>query len=323
MPRDPWERIVGRERAGIYESNYLKANSRDGTRGIWLKHNLLRPLAGPGKGEFWAILFERGKVPRVVRRDVAWEGLVLAEQGIGITAGEIALAPDRARGAIAGLSWDLRLSGGLEPILHLPYDAMYTGGFPKKKLVTPAPNLRFDGRVEARGETWEVDGWVGLRGHNWGTEHAWRYAYGNCNLWDDGAERAIDGFTAQVRLGPVRSPWLSSLLVRNPDLDLNRVGRWLGAGEVTPGKWSLRWDDVRLEMEADPSTYVGLRYGHPDGRESCCYNTKFARVRLDASGVVATSDTGELEVLFPEPLPDVVLHPTPEWDGSEDYASGI
>ena len=34
----------------IYESNYLQANSPDGRYGLWLKHNLLRPVTGPGIG---------------------------------------------------------------------------------------------------------------------------------------------------------------------------------------------------------------------------------------------------------------------------------
>ena len=55
MPRDPHECIISSRMTGIYESNYLKANSPDGRYGLWIKHNLLRPVAGPGIGEFWFI----------------------------------------------------------------------------------------------------------------------------------------------------------------------------------------------------------------------------------------------------------------------------
>ena len=73
---------------------------------------------------------------------------------------------------------------------------------------------------------------------------------------------------------------------------------------------------------ANVATYAGLRYAHPDGRESYCYNTKSADVALTAGGRTYTSRQGELEVLFPEPLDGVPLHPTPGWDpGAGDYRS--
>ena len=35
MPRDPHEHIISSRMTGIYESNYLKANSPDGRYGLW------------------------------------------------------------------------------------------------------------------------------------------------------------------------------------------------------------------------------------------------------------------------------------------------
>ncbi len=323
--RDPWERVVTATRDGLYESNYLKANSPDGRRGFWIKHNVLRGRHA-SRAEFWVVLFERGRPPLVARRDVDLAGVSLDAERIRIEGPGIALHPGRAVGEIAGLRWNLAMSGGLPPLHHLPHDWMYRAGFPKKKILTPAPNLVFDGAFEAGGRAWRVEGWRGLRGHNWGTEHAHAYAYGNCNLWDDGdPRRTVDGFTARIRLGPLRSPWLSALLVRRPDRDRTGIGRWLGAGAVEPGeprdpgealRWTVGWKGVRLAMRAPPSAFAGLRYAHPDGRESCCYNTKFAEVRLEVDGAGGpwTSRAGELEILLPGPLPGLPLHPDPDWD---------
>jgi len=319
--RDTWERIVSRSQPGLYESNYLQANSPDGRRGLWIKHNLLRPAAGDGKGEFWAILFQLGEPPRVVKREVPWTALTLAETGIGISADPVTLTANRAVGSIASVRWDLRLTATLPPLMHLRWDWMYTAGFPKKKALTPAPNLRFDGEVVVGDERWPVEGWVGLRGHNWGREHAWRYAYGNCNLWDDGAPRAVDGFSARIRLpGGAKSPWLSTVVARSPDHDLNRLSDWFGGAQVAPDRWRLSTGGCALEMTADPSTYVGLRYAHPGGEESYCYNTKFAAVRWDTPSGCFTSSMGELEVLYDTPLDGIALHPTAGWDArSGDY----
>ncbi|MFO0751102.1 MAG: hypothetical protein U1F43_36320 [Myxococcota bacterium] len=49
---------------------------------------------------------------------------------------------------------------------------MYTAALPKSKMMTPAPRAVFDGSLTVDGEVLDVRGWVGLRGHNWGREHA-------------------------------------------------------------------------------------------------------------------------------------------------------
>ena len=206
---------------------------------------------------------------------------------------------------------------------------MYAGGFPKKKLLTPAPNLTFDGSLAFGGERWEIEGWVGLRGHNWGTEHAHSYAYGAVNLWDDGPagrDRVVEGFSAQIKLGARKSPWLTAVVGRDPDVRRNRLRHWLGAGSVELDRWSARWRRPRngawLQMTADPRSYAGLRYDHPDGRQSYCYNTKFADVRWAVGDRRFTSRCGELEVLLPTPDPQIPLHPAEGWEPSQgDYRS--
>lgn len=323
---DPFERIVAARVRGIYESNYLKANAPDGGRALWIKHNALVPVEGAGLGEFWAVLFERGEPPVVVKREVPWSEVRADPEAVRLECGEIALAPDRAVGAVGPVGWDLRLRAARPPLFHLPFAAMYTGGFPKKKLVTPAPNLVFDGELRIGGTRWPIDGWVGLRGHNWGTEHAFRYAYGSVNLWDDGADRAVDGFSAQIRLRDRISPWLTAVVGHSPDITKNRLRHWLGAGTVTLDRWTAQWSrpggGVRLDMSTSVQAYAGLRYVHPDGRESSCYNTKFADVVYEVGRERFTSRCGELEVLLPEPAPGIPLHPSPDWDRSQgDYAS--
>ena len=321
MHRDPFERIVSKTTPGIYESNYLKANSPDGAVGLWIKHNLLRPSEGPGKAEFWFILSFRDAPPIVGKREVDLSQVELATDEIGIRSERIELKRDAAKGSIADCRWDLRLSKADEPMMHFPWDWMYTAGFPKKKAVTPAPHLQFDGEIQVGDRTFTVDGWEGIRGHNWGREHAWTYAYGNCQLWDDSVRRHIDGFSARIKLGlGLKSPWLTTLVSTAPDRALNRPGSWFGGVTVSPTHWSVRRRGATLEMATDPERMVGLRYAHPDGTESYCYNTKFARVQWAVDGTTHTSQLGELEVLTPEPVEGIALHPNPEWNQEQgDY----
>ncbi len=324
MAKDNWERIVSARKSGLFESNYLKANSRDGERAVWIKHNLMRPTSGEGFGEFWIVLFERGKTPIVAKREVPWPALEVDSQAIHIRSGDISLTAKRAKGQLADISWDLKLSNALPPIYLLPYAWMYRAGFPKKKALTPAPNLHFSGTISWGDETWEVDDWVGLRGHNWG-KHAHTYAYGNCNLWDDGADRAMEGFAARIMIGSRLTPWLSSVLATNPEVRKNRFRNWFRSGSMEAEHCTLNFPGrkrVQLTMTVDRSDYVGLRYGHADGEWSYCYNTKFADTILQVGPELFTSKCGELEVLFPEPLEGVPLHPTPDWDpAAGDYRS--
>ncbi len=325
---DDFDRILSVHTPRIYESNYLKANSPDGRRALWIKHNLLRPLEGEGYAELWVVLYERGQPPIVAKREVPWSAVEADARRLALRAGGVSLTDARAEGALADVRWSLALSGGNEPLHLLPYPWMYTRGFPKKKGLTPRPNLRFDGEIRLGGARWPVEGWVGLRGHNWGTEHAFSYAYGNCNLWDDGdPRRAVDGLTVRIRLGGRPSPWLTLVSGQYPHFSRAKPRNWLGAGQVAPDRWQVSFTGPRrrpmsLQLAADPSTYAGLRYAHPDGRESYCYNTKFADVRYTIDGRTFTSACGELEVLFAEPLPGIALHPTPGWRQDQgDYAS--
>jgi hypothetical protein len=310
----PYDRVVALDRTGIYESHYLKANGADGRRAFWIKHTLFRPLQGSAVAELWFIWFERGRAARVARMDVPWERLDL-DAGPRIDAGLASLTPDRAAGELGGLRWDLVLSGGQAPLLHLGPGPLYRGPFPKKKILTPAPGLRFDGRVWLDGEPVAVDGWVGLRGHNWGSEHAFTYAYGNCNLWDDGVERALDGFTARIRVFGRPSPPLTALCVRAPEgeRDLTHPWQWLHHGQIEAHAWHLRRPFTHLMMRCEPGDMVGLRYNQPRGGEQYCYNTKFAQVSLRLGACILRSSCGELETFFPAPLPDIPLHPSATW----------
>ena len=310
----PHDRAIAAEQAGIYESHYLKANSPDGHLALWIKHTLFRPLREAAVAELWFVWFERGSSPRVARMDVPWERLALGD-GPAIDADLARLTPTRADGQLGGMRWDLALSGAGEPLLHLWPDALYRAGFPKKKILTPAPGLRFDGRVWLDGQPREIAGWVGLRGHNWGSEHAYSYAYGNCNLWEDGRARAVDGFTARIRLGRRVSPPLSSLCVRAPEGDraLNRPWQWPRHGEIGATSWHVRRPFTHLMLHCEPGDMVGLRYRQPRGGEQYCYNTKFAQVSLRLGGALLRSSCGELETFFPNPLPQVPLHPPASW----------
>lgn len=328
---DSYERIIAASTRGIFESNYLKGNARDGTGAFWLKHNVLSPTpdaAMPAAAEFWCVIWmaDEGWRPRVSKRVVPLDEVRLASDRVAIDAEVVRLEPDRATGSIAApptagdgasdVSWDLAIRDELPPLHHLASGWMYEKPFPRKKVVTGSPRAVFDGSFDLGDRTVAVDGWVGHRNHNWGTEHAERYVYGSCNLWDDEADLTVEGFTVKVGLaGPLRSPWLTLLRGLAEGRPYGRGTVWAmlqNHGRVEWPTWTAygggRRGGLRLEMRMDPDHVAGLRYLHPDGDVSYCYNAKDARVNLVHGGVRRTSRAGELEFLFPEPVEGIPLH---------------
>lgn len=310
------------DRHGLYESNYLKANSPDGRRGLWLKHNILAPSDGrPALLELWCVLFDQDAgPPRALKQTRPMSELRIAPDQLGIEGDGVCLTANRTKttvddGGGSSANWDIKLTTLDRALFHLPHAKMYVTKLPKKKLITPSPRLQFDGKLTFDGETVDVDEWIGIRGHNWGTEHAYCYAYGNCNLFDEDDTALVDMFTAKLKVGPVKTPWLSGGILRRDgrQQDFNRLRHSLTRdATVEWPRWAVslraKHRTLHAEWSLDPEQTIGLRYLHPDGQLSFCYNTKFANVNLRLGGTELNSTQGELEFLFADAVPGIPLH---------------
>jgi hypothetical protein len=320
-------------RRGLYESNYIKANSPDGQRAVWIKHNVLawKNPARQAIIELWCVLFEKGRPPRVVKEDVPVDRVVFAEDSIGLVGDDILISPQRTatrvRDGIREASWEIDIeveSGSVgEPLIHFPYARMYELPFPKKKVLTPAPRTRWNGRLTFADETIEIEDWIGFRNHNWGTEHAFCYAYGNCNHFPDDPDVIFDGFSAKIRLGPWwKSPFLSMAILREGAIDHGFHGvkeAIISDVQIDFPVWQLKLrigeQELCARQESEIADFVGLPYHHPNGNLSYCYNSKFARTTLEWTGErgrrrKTESNFGELEFLFDTPLPNVPVYRT-------------
>jgi len=331
MPSHNYERYQWRPgRQGLYESNYVKANSPDGKRAVWLKHNILawkdpkkEPLV-----ELWCILFTRGEAPQVLKQEIPASRVVLDDDRVGMQGEGILFRPNRTATTITDngrwASWDIEMEDlDCGPgFVHFPYAGMYEWGFPKKKVITSSPLMRWNGILTFRDQEIPIENWIGFRNHNWGTEHAHCYAYGNCNHFPDAPGVIFDGFSAKIRLGLLKSPYLSMAMIRlgEDDLPMNRLGTvFRSKANLRFPRWELQLQNenhkVQIIQEGEPVEFSGLPYHHPDGKLSYCYNTKWARTTLhieDAFGKRQRfeSDFGELEFLYPKPLKDVHLYPS-------------
>jgi len=316
-------------RSGLYESNYLKANSPDGQRAIWIKHNILawsNPLKEPIV-ELWCIFFEKGKQPRVLKQELPTSQVKVSPDKIEMKGKDIFLSPQhtttilRDKDKIA--SWDIEMispSQGDIPIVHFRYAKMYEWKFPKKKILTPAPYLLFNGHLQFMDEKIIIHDWIGSRNHNWGTEHAFQYAYGNCNYFPDTPNVLFDGFSAKLRVGLLKTPFLTSAIIRenNKDYPFNSLAlMFLTKTIVKFPRWEIflqnKTEKAHIIQEGEPDDFVGLSYYHPDEKISYCYNTKWAKTTIHLKNKNGEekrfrSDFGELEFLYTKPLKNILIY---------------
>ena len=173
-----------------------------------------------------------------------------------------------------------------QPLALLPWRLLREGPFPRSKLLTPLPALEFSGTVRLPGgETIAVDGWPGMQGHNWGREHAFDYAWGQCVFPATASTPAamVEGFSARVKVAGRTTPRLSALVVRRGDDEYRfdaLFDAWRQDAALTRHRWSVRLrgaaGEVRLRMDAAGQPEACLGYRNPDGHTSYCFNSKLA-----------------------------------------------
>ena len=307
-----YEGLAYRGAGGHVESYFLKINDPAGERALWLKATI---LAHKGRGgddavaESWAVAFERGKRAAASKTTVPLAQASFSRDKLDITMPGFELTRGRAQGEVGDVGFTLALSDDGAPIVHFPHPRMYSGPFPSSKLTSPMPNLRAHGEVRTPRGTWKVDGWHGLLGHNWGRGHAFAYAWGHCNVWneEEAADLVFEGTSARVRVGPALLPTTTLLIGRTGGEThaLTRLRRLVrNQGAMTFRRWTFSGSGPTIslhgEMWAETDDMVGLHYENPDGAMTYCLNSKLASARLEISirgrAWVATSRAAALEI---------------------------
>lgn len=219
----------------------------------------------------------------------------------------------------------LRVRDSQARLRHLPRNWMYGAPLPKTKPESPAPFARFEGEVEVAGSTYELDGWPGMLGHNWGSEHAWTWVWLSGTAFDGEPDAWIDAVMGRVKFAGRLTPWvangaisldgnrhrLGGLLRRGVSVEANPEGARLslpGAGGIS----------VDAEVEAPLQSTVGWQYGSPDGYVHDVVNCSIAPLRLDFDAgdgrvrKLSTGHGGTYELGLPEPQGRVELEPMPD-----------
>lgn len=263
--------------AGGYESFYVRAVDPERPRSVWLRHTVHQ---GPGEapvGSAWLTLFDASRpAPTAFKQttpDPAVEGW--------LRVGDSVFDHDGVRGAAGPARWDLAWTGDEPPLRHLPKPFLYRAPLPRTKLESPRPHVAVSGRAAIGEEVVELDGWPGMVGHNWGTQHAERWIWLHGVLFEDRPDDWLDLALGRVRLGRALSPWVLNGVICLGGERI-RIGG-LGARphvDEGPSHLDLRLHahDARLHLTVrSPRAQTVLwRYADPDGGEHHVANCSVA-----------------------------------------------
>jgi hypothetical protein len=162
---------------------------------------------------------------------------------------------------------------------------------PRTKLTSPAPAASFDGTIVLAGSsprTLRLDGWRGMVGHNWGSEHAERWIWLHGIGFDEDPGAWLDVALGRVLIAGRLTPWVASGAI-SLDGRLRRLGG-LGARGVKVAESAARCSltlpgeggaVVEAHVDTPQGSSAGWRYGDPDGGEHDVVNCSVATLTLN------------------------------------------
>ncbi len=287
------------QRAGHYESYFLRANHPDKPQALWIRYTLFQAAGHPESaiGELWAIWSDADRQEVIaLQQDIPLEQCDLAPRRLRL--GEAFLQPQQARGMLQQgteqLGWNLQFGDGQVPLLCLPA-ALYHSPLPKAKLMVAQPNARFTGELSIKGETRRIERWQGSVNHNWGRKHTDAYAWGQVAGFDNAPESFFEIATARLQLGSLWTPPLTLAVLRHQGQEyrfnqLHRLVQAKGDYRFFEWRFELRNSHYQLQgqISAPRETFAGLPYKNPPGGIKTCLNSKLAQCELQLTRRSAT-----------------------------------
>src|SRR5436190_19863662 len=269
-----------------YESWYLKASHPTEPLGVWIRYTTHQKPGEPEKGSLWFGLFA-DESPLAAKVTVEPEA-VTRGAGAFIRIGDAELADRHVRGSALEANWNM-MFGHPEPELrHLPNEWMYKAPLPRTKLTSPFPAARFSGRVAFGDRSVELDGWPGMIGHNWGSEHAerWIWLHGS-GFEGRGSDTWMDVAIGRIKIGPWTTPWVANGVVSIGG-ERHRIG---GLGKARSSEIDEQPDQcvftlpgheltLRGVVRAPRERFVRWVYDDPDGLEHSIVHYSVAELGL-------------------------------------------
>lgn len=269
----------------LYESVYSVITNPVAAEALWIRTTVRKRPGELATGSAWVTWFADGAVRAGKLVDLELQALPDA-----IQVGEIHQGLFGSRGALTvpGLDakWDLRFDTSAAPLHHLP-KLLYSAPLPRTKATSPMPSLVATGSVAIGDDVIDIRGWHGMLGHNWGSEHAARWAWLRAGgLGADGAGW-LDAILGRVRIAGRLTPWMAF-----GELHVDGSRHRLGGVRGRRASVEVRADgavvelggpDVRatVRVAADLDSTVGWEYADPRGARHEVVNCSVAEMELD------------------------------------------
>jgi hypothetical protein len=287
--------------SGRYESYYLRAVDPAKPRGVWIRNTILQRPGGPPTGSLWCTVWDGETPPVAVKQTPA---VATDARAIGSARfGDDAITGSAAAGDKQA-TWELRVTDAAPPLRHLP---VYNAPLPRTKLESPAPSARFSGTVQAGDTTLELDGWQGMIGHNWGSQHAERWLWLHGIGFEGAPDAWLDVAVGRVRLGPFTTPWIA-----NGALHIHgrrRTLRGPATVDARPGAATVTIRDTRIHVTAPLDRTIAWVYADPPGGEHHSLNCSVAALAVDG---LTTAHGGVYELGIRERDHGVRVAPFPD-----------
>jgi hypothetical protein len=273
--------------AGMYESFYLRAVSPEEPVGAWIRYTVHKRPGDPPSGSLWCTVFDASAGAPFMHKHTTSELAAPSAGWIEIGA-DSRLGPGIAEGACGPARWSLRFSSSEPELRHLKQSWLYKAPLPRTKLTSPAPAASFTGTIELPTRTLRLDGWRGMVGHNWGSEHAERWIWLHGIGFQESSSAWLDVALGRVLVAGRLTPWMASgaISLDGRRMRLGGLGaRGLKVAESAarctlslPGEGGLT---VEAHIDTPPGAAAGWRYADPDGDEHDVVNCSVAALALN------------------------------------------
>jgi hypothetical protein len=282
------------EKAGHYESFYVKATRPGGGLAVWIRHTVHKRPGHPVNASIWFTLFDADAEGPLATKVTVPAAELSAPSDAYITVDGATFAPGAAQGRVdtdaLTASWDLTYEDSGDAFRHLPYDFLYGAPLPKTKFLSPYPDARYSGRVTVGDREIELDGWPGMVGHNWGAEHAerWVWIQGQ-GLEDDEAAQPswFDMAVGRIKVGPWTTPWVGNGMLYL-DGERHRLGGFdrIRSTQVSEKPTSCDFGlagkgiSVKGTVRSEKRNFVAWVYADPVGPEHNTLNCSISDLEL-------------------------------------------
>lgn len=291
-PADLMSPRLPASRGPFYEVWFAKMNDPVSRSALWLRYALQRRDAGsPVEASCWYVLFDAaGRKVRSGRWSRAAQALEADSAGSYFRLGQSAVAPRLLTGQDGPVRWEFRWeSEGAPPFQFVPRSLTLLG-LASSDYCSPVSLARFDGFIALDGsrEEFRFEGARGSLGHLWGRRMAdnWRWAHAVFPEADGAQASAFEILSAQIRLGGVLSPRLTTANLWHGGRHYGCRAAWralANRSRLDAQAWIFSADlgPLLVEGRCSPSPLVAdLEYADPGGRRLLCSNSKNGSMRL-------------------------------------------